>query len=337
MRHAMKTSLVTLFIICGVCDIECFADPEPPKRASADRVRGHEMLGSGLGEFIYIGSGEFTMGRNNGENPDERPEHVVELSAFHVGRTPVTNWQFALFLNEARTSSEEYFLPEATYLAPAIVRADGIWSCSDDVENDAVRCQSWMLAEKYCDWLSTKTGRTCRLPTEAEWEYVCRGKEGRTYPWGNDSSDLDRKVWRWRGWKQNSPKHVSVGQFPDGATPEGVCDLMGYMDEVCADWYAPDYYANSDRKDPLGPSKPFESKLYTNAKVTRGGLERHYVSKSFALRFLRDSQFFGVLPNTYLPRGWTRGKTVPPKDSRFVYGRLGFRIVVDAVNRAEQQ
>ncbi|HUY88034.1 MAG TPA: SUMF1/EgtB/PvdO family nonheme iron enzyme [Pirellulales bacterium] len=298
-------------------------------------AKGKELLGPGLGKFIFIAGGEFTMGRDNGENPDERPEHLVELSPFYVARTPVTNSQFVRFLNEAKISSEEYFLAEATYLAPAIARADGIWTCSDDVENDAARCQSWMLAMKYCDWLSAKTGRNCRLPTEAEWEYVCRGKEGRTYPWENDSADLDRKLWRWRGWKQKSPKHISVGQFPDGATPEGVCDLIGYMDEVCADWYDPDYYAKSDKKDPLGPSKPGESKRYRNAKVARGGLERRYVSKSFALNFLRHSQFFGVLPGAYLPRGWSRGKTVPPKDSRLVYGRLGFRVVVEENPAAE--
>lgn len=298
---------------------------------------GHELLGPGLGEFIYFEGGEFTMGRNSAENPDERPEHVVELSPFHIGRTPVTNSQFVLFLNEAGISSEEYFLPQAPYVAPAVVRANGIWTCADGVENDAASCQSWVLAKQYCDWLSAKSGRTCRLPTEAEWEYVCRGKEGRKFPWGNDSTDVDRRVWRWRGWKQNSPKQISVGQFPDGATPEGVCDLIGYMDEVCADWYDPDYYAKSDRKDPAGPGKPIDSKRYRNAKVVRGGLERHYASKSFAVKFLRGSQFFGVLPNIYLPRGWSRGKTVPPNDKRQVYGRLGFRVVVDAIDRGNQR
>jgi hypothetical protein len=109
------------------------------------------------------------------------------------------------------------------------------------------------------------------------------------------------------------------------------------MDEVCADWYDPDYFANSDGKNPLGPDQPIESNRYKNAKVTRGGLERHYVSKSFAVSFLRGSQFFAVLPNVYLPRGWSRGKTVPPKDRRSVYGRLGFRVVVEANPAAEHE
>ncbi|HEX5471998.1 MAG TPA: SUMF1/EgtB/PvdO family nonheme iron enzyme [Lacipirellulaceae bacterium] len=287
-----------------------------------------ELLGPGLGEFIRIGGGEFKMGRNDGENSDERPEHVVELSSFYVARTPTTNSQFVRFLNEADISPDDYFVPDAHFLTPSIKRADGKWFCSAGCEDDAACCQSWVLAQRYCDWLSARTGKTCRLPTEAEWEYVCRGKEGRKFPWGNDSAELDRKVWGWRGWKQNIPKHVSVGQFPDGATPEGVCDLVGYMDEVCSDWYDPDYYANSDRKNPLGPGEPIESKRYSNAKVTRGGLERHYVSKSF-VGFFRESQFFGVLPNSYLPRGWSRGKAAPPKDPRLIYGRLGFRVVVE--------
>lgn len=331
MRDCMKRWLITLFVVNGLCDTKCPAAPGTRTQPSGAGAQMPELLGAGLGEFIRIKGGKFTMGRDTGENLDERPEHIVELSSFHVGRTPVTNSQFVLFLNETGVPSDDFFIAGARFLAPAIVHVDGRWACSDGVENDAVSCQSWAHAKQYCDWLSAKSGRHCRLPTEAEWEYVCRGNEGRKFPWGNDSSEIDEKVWGWRGWKQNSPKKIAVGQFPDGSTPEGVCDLIGYMDEVCSDWYDPDYYGNSDRKDPSGPSKPVDSKHYSNAKVARGGLERHYESTSFAIKALRDSQFLGVLPNIYLPRGWSRGKTVPPKDSRSVYGRLGFRVIVDEI------
>ena len=104
-----------------------------------------------------------------------------------------------------------------------------------------------------------------------------------------------------------------AGVLPDGATPEGICDLIGYMDEMRSDWHDPDYYAHSPRKDPKGPTAPGP---YENAKVTRGGLERPRTSGSGIVKILRDSQSFGVLPTTYLPRGWSRGKAVPPEDSR---------------------
>ena len=288
-----------------------------------------EIIGPGWGQFIFISGGEFTMGRNHGENEEDRPEHVVELSSFYVAKTPTTNAQFAQFLEEAQVSEEDYFLPKAKYLTTGITRADGKWIIRQGCEDDALSCQSWILAERYCDWLSAKSKRTCRLPTEAEWEYVCRGKEGRAFPWGNDATALDHKIWCWRNWQPGVARLVAVGQFPDGATPEGVCDLIGYMDEICSDWYDPAYYAKSPRKNPPGPAQPIDDKKFRNARVTRGGLEGKYVSGPGLVRFFRDSQFFGVLPSTYLPRGWTRGKEAPPKDARVVYGRLGFRVVVE--------
>lgn len=330
----MPTTVQVLFAILLLCR---FAGGQPdtpqsgtptcdsPTGEHPERI-GKEILGPRLGAFILIAGGEFTMGRNSGENDNERPEHHVQLSSFFVGRTPVTNSQFVQFLNEARVTPDEYFYSQMRKRKPSITFAGDKWSCVQGTENDAACCQSWELADKYCHWLSTKTGRKCRLPTEAEWEYVCRGKDGRKFPWGNDEVLCDRRLWAWRTWKSDKPNRIPVGSFPEGATPEGVCDLIGYMDEVCSDWYDPEYYAKSPRENPKGPSEP---RPYKNAKVTRGGLERPYTSGPFIVRFFRDSQFFGVLPTTYLPRGWSRGITVPPNEPRFVYGRLGLRVVIE--------
>jgi len=302
------------------------------RRADAEVVPGsqrpaEEILGPGLGEFILIRGGEFTMGRNNGEKDDERPEHRVELSSFYVGRTPVTCEQFARFLNGAHVKPNEYLCSRVQWANAGITLADSRWICARGAESGAACGESWILAQRYCDWLSKKTQRKCRLPTEAEWEYVCRGKEGRKLPWGNTEGDLDSKTWRWRHSTKSSK--VSVGSFPKGATPEGVCDLIGYMDEICCDWYDPGFYASSPRRNPQGPSKPVKVGQYRDAKVVRGGLERPYTGGTLVVRFFRDSQFFGVLPTTYLPRGWSRGITVPPQEPRFVNGRLGFRVVVE--------
>ena len=284
-----------------------------------------EILGPGLGEFVHIPGGEFTMGRNNGEQAGERPEHLVEVSSFYVGRTPVTNGQFVRFLNEAGIKPKEYLSPQVPWVISGMTLTDDKWVCEQGAEAHAACGESWILAQRYCEWLSKKSGRKCRLPTEAEWEYVCRGKEGRKFPWGNKYDDLNRKIWGWRSWAKSKNK-VPVGGFPKGATPEGVFDLIGYMDEMCSDWYDPDYYAKSPRKNPKGPSEP---KPFKNAKVTRGGLERPYIGGPGIIRFFRDSAFTGILPTHYLPRAWSRGKAAPPEEPRFVYGRLGVRVVVE--------
>lgn len=285
---------------------------------------GKEILGPGLGEFIFIVGGEFTMGCNSGEKDDEKPEHPIVLSSFFVGRTPVTNGQFVRFLNEARIKPDEYLCAQVPWAKSGITLVDDKWVCAQNAEAAAVCGESWIVAERYCEWITRKTGRKCRLPTEAEWEYVCRGKEGRMFPWGNDRTNLNDKVWRWR--RSSEFDKVPVGSFPKGDSPEGVCDLIGYMDEMCSDWYDPEYYAKSPKMNPKGPSEP---QPYKNAKVTRGGLHRSHTSGSTIVRMFRHSKYFGVLPSEYLPRGWTRGKAIPPKDSGSVYGRLGFRVVVE--------
>lgn len=287
---------------------------------------GHQILGPGFGAFIFVAGGEFTMGRNNGENDDERPEHRVKLSSFFVQRTPVTCGQFVRFLNEARINPSEYLCSQARWAKSGIRLADGKWVCSQGAEAEAACGESWILAERYCEWLSRKSGRKCRLPTEAEWEYVCRGKEGRKFPWGDNEYDLDNKIWRWR--YRIGANKVPVGSFPKGAAPEGICDLIGYMDEMCSDWYDPGYYAKSPTNNPRGPIEPISVKEFRNAKVVRGGLERRYRSKGL-VGFLRESKFFNILPSIYLPRGWSRDAAVPPSEPRFVYGRLGFRVVVE--------
>ena len=337
MTHYLLTLLTVMLCFAPAEGSE--PDRKDPKTSSATRVdakaskhRGEEILGPGLGEFIFIAGGEFTMGRNNGENEDEKPEHRVELSSFYVGKTPVTAAQLVRFMNEVRIEPKEYLSSQVSWASTGVTFRSGIWSCERGKENIAACGESWVFAQRYCDWLSKKSGRKCRLPTEAEWEYVCRGKECRTFPWGNDMSNIDSKVWGWRC--STTSTKVPVGRFPKGATPEGVSDMVGYMDEMCSDWYDPLYYAKSPKRNPQGPSQRLEEEVKRgrNARVTRGGLEVRYRSKGL-VGFFRESQFFGVLPSTYLPRGWSRRRVNeladPPQKPSFVSGRLGFRVVVE--------
>jgi formylglycine-generating enzyme required for sulfatase activity len=341
MRASSRTRAVRLLVVlagvaCGIAQVkggqaEDTAGEEAPTTKSGavtkvDPPRGEEILGPGLGEFIFIAGGEFTMGRNDGEHEDQRPEHVVELSSFHVGRTPVTVAQFVQFLNEANVKQSEYLYSQIDWGVPSVTFSDGKWIAAPSTENDAATVGGWELGQKYCEWLSAKSGRKCRLPTEAEWEYVCRGKKGRKFPWGNAESHMATRVWDWRGFLRKQPIKIPVGSLPEGATPEGVCDLIGYMDEMCSDWYAPDYYAESDRKNPQGPSEMPQRA----AKVSRGGVEHRYSAAGVAGFFRYARLYGGVLPSTFLPRGWSRNQcSLRPKTVRNVNGRLGLRVVVE--------
>jgi formylglycine-generating enzyme len=129
---------------------------------------------------------------------------------------------------------------------------------------------NWDAAMAYCRWLSRKTGKKYRLPTEAEWEKAARGTDQRRYPWGNA---IDASYANYVG-AQKYDTVQPVGFYDgsqrgelvthSGASPYGVMDLAGNLMEWCADWYSRSYYSASPKKNPAGP----DSGAY---RVVRGG------------------------------------------------------------------
>lgn len=129
-------------------------------------------------------------------------------------------------------------------------------------ENHPVVHVNWFDAQEFCDWRTKVTGLRHRLPTEAEWEFAARGgKEGKEFIWGNDFEPNGKPMANI--WYGNFPYHNSkkdgydlaapVGSFP--ANGFGLHDMSGNVWEWCADWYHVDYYKNSPRDNPKGPSK----------------------------------------------------------------------------------
>jgi formylglycine-generating enzyme required for sulfatase activity len=122
---------------------------------------------------LRIPAGEFLMGsdpqKDENARPGEQPQHVLALPAYDIAIFPVTNRQYQSFLR-------------ATGYPQPINWSNGESPIGPD---HPVTFVTHHDATVYCHWLSKITGRSYRLPSEAEWEKGARGTDGRIYPWGN--------------------------------------------------------------------------------------------------------------------------------------------------------
>lgn len=202
-------------------------------------------------DMVKIPAGLFVMGSDTGP-ADERPAHKVDPGEFAIDRTPVTNAQFAAFLNavgRADTQGARFY--DVDDSDARIHGRAGKWAPDSGFEEHPVVEVSWLGAREYCRWAGK------RLPTEAEWEKAARGSDGRRYPWGNGPPDKSRARFN-AGWNETAP----VGSFAQGASPYGVLDLSGNAWEWVSSAYRPYPYDPADgREDPTpGP-----------VRATRGG------------------------------------------------------------------
>jgi len=197
-------------------------------------------------EMISIPAGDFLMGCERGA-ANERPVHRVWVEAFTLGRYPVTNRLYRIYLEEARrqvppSSDEERF----------------------NHPDQPVTSVSWFDAVSYCTWLSELTGKGFRLPTEAEWECAARGGlEAKLYTWGDDPPQLQPRYYElWR----TGPERIGLRP----ANAFGLYDISENIHEWCADWYDTDYYNVSPLRNPQGPRAGVR-------RVSRGGSWRHQI------------------------------------------------------------
>ncbi len=204
-----------------------------------------------LSEMVSVPAGPFTMGSKEGPE-DERPAHEVTLPAFEIDRFPVTNSQYAAFLNavSAQPGSSpklyDFDDPDAR-----IHRRGERWGADAGYENHPVVEVPWSGAVAYC------ASRGKRLPTEAEWEKAARGTDARRYPWGNDLPD--RRHARFAsGYNETAP----VDAFPAGASPYGARDMAGNAWEWVSSAYRPYPYRADDGREDAKPGP---------VRGTRGG------------------------------------------------------------------
>ncbi|MFN7138121.1 MAG: SUMF1/EgtB/PvdO family nonheme iron enzyme [Limisphaerales bacterium] len=192
-------------------------------------------------EMLPIPSGEFVMGSPESEKdskPDERPQHKVKIEPFWMGKFEVTWNEYELFMYPDQNK-----LTDTTYqseAADATARPTKPYvEMSFGMGKDGFPAISMTqhAANKYCQWLSAKTGHFYRLPTEAEWEYACRAGTTTAYSFGDDPSKLDEYAW----FGDNSDyKYQKVGRKKPN--PWGLHDMHGNVAEWCLDQYSPEFY-----------------------------------------------------------------------------------------------
>jgi Uncharacterized conserved protein len=216
--------------------------------------------------MIAIDGGNFTMGSPEKEpfrNPDESPQHEVSLTPFFMAETETTWDQYWAFY--AETMSEGRTPPETVYEnnlnaldvdaisgpTPPFGYPDQGWGQSD---RPAITMTHY-AAETFCQWLSEKTGKKYRLPTEAEWEYAARGGTQTAYFFPGSPKDFSEQ-----GFMRNifKPKTDSIGAYvvydknSDGRTqppavvlpnPFGLKNMLGNVSEYTADKYDPEAYS----------------------------------------------------------------------------------------------
>jgi formylglycine-generating enzyme required for sulfatase activity len=198
--------------------------------------------GSGQGpEMMALRGGRFEMGYD-GYAKDEKPVHEVDIADFAIAVTPVTHAQYEAFLD---AEGERVELDPATQDLPAV----GL---------------SFDAAERYCRWLSDRTGAVYRLPTEAEWEYACRA--GSTTPWsfGDDSAALVRHGWCAENARGSGPRAVRSLS----SNPWGLHDMHGNVLEWCRDWYTPSYWSQAL------PRSAVDAADHGQFRTLRGGIFR---------------------------------------------------------------
>jgi formylglycine-generating enzyme required for sulfatase activity len=223
-------------------------------------------------DMVPIPGGKFLEGSPENEaqrQPDEGPQHEVVLDPFWMGKHEVTWNEYEIWMFEIDIKLRNLKKVEPSQLdksADAVARptkpyTDMTFGMGKD--GYPAICMTQLAAKTYCKWLSAKTGRYYRLPTEAEWEYACRA--GTTTAWhcGNDPKKLGEYAW---SFDNSQEAYHKVGLKKPN--PWGLYDMHGNVAEWVLDQYVPDFYKQFAGKSVENPLA-IASKEYPRA--VRGG------------------------------------------------------------------
>ena len=268
-------------------------------------------------DMVAVEGGSFNMGvpiNNNSRGDDEKPNHEVLVDDFWIGKYEITWEQYDAFvygqfdLEQFKSTSElnELGIDGVTgATVPYVDMSIGMGKGSFPAVN-----MTQYAAIMFCKWLTAKSGFFYRLPTEAEWEYVC--KNGKT----DNTSNLGDYAW----YQDNSEeKYEKTGsKSPNNF---GIFDMLGNVSEWVLDQYDPDYYRNSPKVNPWN----VPSKLYP--RVVRGGSWKDTTSKLCCTSRQRSGPNWKVRDPQIPKSKWWH------TDAAFI----GFRVVRPKVQPSKQQ
>lgn len=192
-----------------------------------------------------VPGGVFVMGSKDsehGRNGDEGPQHQVTIRPFWMCALEVTWDEYDLFAFSRELSKERKLsAPAGSAAADAITYPTPPYadeSFGYGKGRQPVISVTYHAAMEYCRWLSIKTGKTYRLPTEAEWEYACRAGAKTAYTFGDDPARLSQYAW----YLDNSDgaPHPGGKKKPNAW---GLYDMHGNVSEWCIDQYDKDFYS----------------------------------------------------------------------------------------------
>lgn len=223
-------------------------DAEATDAASMKPYR-ERLEGSDVGfDMLPIAGGEFAMGSASDEDdrkPDEGPVHAVTIEPFWMGRCEVTwdeyhQFQYKLDLQRREQNAEATVAQDSW--ADAVSRPTPPYVPMDfgmGTKGFPAVCMTHFAARHYTKWLSMKTGRFYRLPTEAEWEYACRAGTQTPYSF-DDAAAIDEYAWYFDN--SDDTYHPVGTKKPN---PWGLHDMHGNVAEWVLDAHDPDFYAST--------------------------------------------------------------------------------------------
>ncbi|MCW5514882.1 formylglycine-generating enzyme family protein [Muriicola sp. Z0-33] len=308
-----KRSISLLLLYVAVFLLSAFETNTNFKVIKGFEVYKEQIYGSDQTILMQpITGGSFIMGNDNGK-ASEQPAHKVQVGDFWMSAYEITWDQYQLF---AERQIDDAINPEmskevdisidavAAATAPYVDMSHGMGRKGYPVVNITEHA-----ALTFCKWLTAKTGKFYRLPTEAEWEYACRAGGKAFYSFGKDSTQLGEYAW----YKANSDnKYQKVGTKKPNAF--GLFDMHGNVAELTMDQYTELTYANRNKEQSLNPwVRPTE--LYP--RVVRGGSWRD------------DASELGAASRIGSKAAWKRIDPQIPK-SRWWFtnaSHVGFRII----------